>query len=358
MGRHSRCIRGRPARDRAHRRWAPCRALGTHGFTVHRRPAQLGEASVLSFDLAVRGTLRPRVLPGARGVGFDDANGHAVLTYSGLLAFDADGVVLDARIEADASGLWILVQEASARYPITVDPTVQVAYLKASNPGTPDWFGGSVAISGDLAVVGRQPRVRGPRRLHLRAEGRYVGTAGVLESLEHGAFGPVRALARALGRHAGDRRDLRGQRRDQRQWRPAEQQHSELRRRSIRLRPPRGLVATTSAGRFDLSSVASVLGEVSIPERALKAGLASEGPHPRGAPRREPGCVLRPACARRVAVRARRRLGYGDRGAPLGVPRACAADALRRSGPERPAHRAAPTRAAARPCVVRAGVLG
>ncbi len=47
---------------------------------------------------------------------------------------------------------------------------------------------------------------------------------------------------------------------------------------SIRLRPPRGLVATTSAGRVDLSSVASVLGEVSIPERALKAGLALEGP--------------------------------------------------------------------------------
>lgn len=47
---------------------------------------------------------------------------------------------------------------------------------------------------------------------------------------------------------------------------------------SIRLRPPRGLVALTSAGRVDLSSVASVLGEVSIPERALKAGLVLEGP--------------------------------------------------------------------------------
>jgi hypothetical protein len=47
---------------------------------------------------------------------------------------------------------------------------------------------------------------------------------------------------------------------------------------SIRLRPPRGLVATTAKGRVDLSDVASVLGEVSIPERALKAGLALEGP--------------------------------------------------------------------------------
>lgn len=47
---------------------------------------------------------------------------------------------------------------------------------------------------------------------------------------------------------------------------------------SIRLRPPRGLVATTSTGRVNLADVASVLGEVSIPERALKGGLALAGP--------------------------------------------------------------------------------
>jgi hypothetical protein len=47
---------------------------------------------------------------------------------------------------------------------------------------------------------------------------------------------------------------------------------------SVRLRPPRGLVAKAPKGTVDLSSVADVLGEVSLPERALRDGLALEGP--------------------------------------------------------------------------------
>jgi hypothetical protein len=46
----------------------------------------------------------------------------------------------------------------------------------------------------------------------------------------------------------------------------------------VRLRPPDGLVARTSRGTVDLAAVASVLGEVCIPERAFLDGLALEGP--------------------------------------------------------------------------------
>jgi len=46
---------------------------------------------------------------------------------------------------------------------------------------------------------------------------------------------------------------------------------------SIRLRPPRGLVAKTPKGTVDLSAVADALGEVALPERALRSGLALEG---------------------------------------------------------------------------------
>ncbi|MDE0033916.1 MAG: DUF2220 family protein [Deltaproteobacteria bacterium] len=46
---------------------------------------------------------------------------------------------------------------------------------------------------------------------------------------------------------------------------------------SIRLRPPAGLSARTATGAVDLSAIAAVLGEVSIPERALLDGLAFEG---------------------------------------------------------------------------------
>jgi len=46
---------------------------------------------------------------------------------------------------------------------------------------------------------------------------------------------------------------------------------------SVRLRPPAGLSARTATGIVDLSGIATVLGEVSIPERALLDGLAFEG---------------------------------------------------------------------------------
>ena len=46
---------------------------------------------------------------------------------------------------------------------------------------------------------------------------------------------------------------------------------------AIRLRPPAGLSARTANGVVGLSGIAAVLGEVSIPERALLDGLAFEG---------------------------------------------------------------------------------
>ncbi len=46
---------------------------------------------------------------------------------------------------------------------------------------------------------------------------------------------------------------------------------------SVRLRPPTGLSARTENGVVDLSGIAAVLGEVSIPERALLDGLVFEG---------------------------------------------------------------------------------
>lgn len=46
---------------------------------------------------------------------------------------------------------------------------------------------------------------------------------------------------------------------------------------AIRLRPPAGLSARTANGTVDLSGIATVLGEVSLPERALLDGLVFEG---------------------------------------------------------------------------------
>ncbi|NOT57501.1 MAG: histidine kinase, partial [Deltaproteobacteria bacterium] len=48
----------------------------------------------------------------------------------------------------------LLVDERGARYPLTIDPIAQQAYLKASNTGANDQFGRSVAVAGDTVVVG------------------------------------------------------------------------------------------------------------------------------------------------------------------------------------------------------------
>ena len=125
-----------------------------HGFIVAERP-QGGEAqSPLAFTLGVRGGLRPAIAADALGVAFQDAGGVTVLTYTGLKVWDADGRVLASRFVAAGDDVRLLVEADGARYPITIDPVAQQAYLKASNTGADDRFGSSVAVSGDTVVIG------------------------------------------------------------------------------------------------------------------------------------------------------------------------------------------------------------
>jgi len=136
-----------------------------HGFTVHDRPAQIRNHQSskinrpLSFTLAVRGGLRPVVESDGRGVRFVDVAGAAVLSYAGLHVFDAEGKTLPARFEPGAGGetfLRLAVEETGARYPLTIDPIAQQAYIKASNTEAGDGFGVAVAVSGDTVLVGAQ----------------------------------------------------------------------------------------------------------------------------------------------------------------------------------------------------------
>ncbi len=123
-----------------------------HGFTVRKRPAS-GEGP-LTLAMQVRGELTPSVQTSRRGVNFVDARGVTALSYSGLTVFDADGETLPAWFELRERRLELSVDERNARYPLTIDPIAQEAYIKASNTGVADQFGRSVSISGDTMVVG------------------------------------------------------------------------------------------------------------------------------------------------------------------------------------------------------------
>ncbi len=117
--------------------------------------------STLNFRLAVRGGLRPVLEPDRRGVRFVDADGTTRTTYAGLKVWDADGRILPAHFEPLDAGrpaeITLAVDERGARYPLTIDPLAQQAYLKPADVGTTqarDWFGFSVAVSGDTVIVG------------------------------------------------------------------------------------------------------------------------------------------------------------------------------------------------------------
>ena len=136
--------------------WYVNDALGLeHGYTLQSRPAQgNGKASPLVFELAVRGSLSAEVLEGGRGIRFVDELGGSALTYAGLHVFDADGVAQAATFACGDDRVRISIQESSANYPLTIDPVAQQAYLKASNTDASDDFGYSIAVSGELVVVG------------------------------------------------------------------------------------------------------------------------------------------------------------------------------------------------------------
>jgi hypothetical protein len=132
-----------------------------HGFTVARRPGGSETKAPLKLAFSVAGNLRPVISSDGSGVRFVNEAGASILTYTELKVWDADGRTLPARFVATEQAFALSVDEQGARYPITIDPTAQQAYLKASNteavafPSTAnDYFGSAVAISGDTVVVG------------------------------------------------------------------------------------------------------------------------------------------------------------------------------------------------------------
>ncbi len=121
-----------------------------HGFTIARPPLR-GGGGPLQVRLAVLGGLR--AVGSGKAIRFVDASGRAVVNYAGLKAIDADGRELAARMWVEGLELQIDIEDSGAAYPITIDPTVQQASLKASVATPGDVFGSAIAVSGDTAVV-------------------------------------------------------------------------------------------------------------------------------------------------------------------------------------------------------------
>jgi len=129
-----------------------------HGFTIAGRPAGAEAGEPLRIEMKLRGSLEARAAAGGQSVSFLNAQGSAALTYGGLKVWDANGTILPARMTTTFSGgLGFEIEEAGARYPVTVDPIAQQAYLKPAAVGVSqaaDTFGAAVGVSGETVVIG------------------------------------------------------------------------------------------------------------------------------------------------------------------------------------------------------------
>jgi hypothetical protein len=128
------------------------------GFTINERPLQTGHEP-LTIALSLSGDLDTAVDQDGKGLSLNDASGQVSLRYAGLTAYDAAGRELRAWLEiqgqqVQGQRLLLHVDDAGARYPVVVDPTVQLGKLSASDGTTGSWFGYSIAISGSTIVIG------------------------------------------------------------------------------------------------------------------------------------------------------------------------------------------------------------
>jgi len=150
--------------------WYESRAEGIEqGFTLNKRPYAGSEGrpnESLRVLLALSGDLRARLVDEGQKIELVDERGKGALGYSKLVAIDADGRKLSARMETSAEGreIALVVEDAAARYPIVIDPFIASLEqkLRSDVPQLDARFGFSVAIDGDLAVVGAWREDVGP----------------------------------------------------------------------------------------------------------------------------------------------------------------------------------------------------
>lgn len=124
-----------------------------HGLTIRQRPLGAGEGD-LRLEFAVEG-LQPRPADRARLGAIELArpeDDRAVLLYDRLAVWDAQGRPLAAGLEADGQMIVMSIDDRDAEYPLSVDPWV--TSLEATWGPREGWFGRSVALSADTALVG------------------------------------------------------------------------------------------------------------------------------------------------------------------------------------------------------------
>ena len=130
------------------------------GFTLNERPERVDMSThdPLRLVISLAGGLSAKLKDQGRRIELFDKNSQRVLNYNQLSALDATGRELRASMEVAAGGqeISLVVDDVTANYPVTIDPLLwqQQEQLTGGGGFPSDFFGWSVAISGDTAIVG------------------------------------------------------------------------------------------------------------------------------------------------------------------------------------------------------------
>ncbi len=159
------------------------------GFTIPHMLA--GGDGSLTLSLAVHGV---RLVLAHGSVVFEGVSGATALRYGGLVATDARGVRLPARLSVGDGTIQIRVDARGARYPLRIDPFVQQAELPA---GSAIWQGFGVAVSadGNTALVGGPNSGGGRAWVFTRANGTWAQQATLIGAGAVGTTGQGQGVA-------------------------------------------------------------------------------------------------------------------------------------------------------------------
>ncbi len=125
------------------------------GFTLTTPPAHGGHGEWLRLALAIGSGWRATLRSDGQGALLQRQADGLALGYDQLLAYDAQGHALPTRLALEGNELSLLVDDANAAYPITIDPMLsQQQQLTASDGAAEDIFGNSVALDGNTALIG------------------------------------------------------------------------------------------------------------------------------------------------------------------------------------------------------------
>lgn len=130
-------------------------------FILGQRPS--GGDGNIRLILQTSGDLTATASPDGQRIIMTGDNGSEVLSYEKLLVWDSNQTELMAKIQPGIAGeVWLDVDDTNAVYPLTIDPTyVQRQRLLAGDRASGDLFGTSVAISGTTAIVGASEKALG-----------------------------------------------------------------------------------------------------------------------------------------------------------------------------------------------------